>query len=195
MNTLEIAEHLQVVLQKPSFLNGTLASAEVPYFICPYNPNEHAQIAELPPRLTTYLGRRNIRSFSCDLFAMCIDIFRNEHVWDDIVAQETDLPKKDLTSTLTNLLGNGAKIVEAINHTLDTNSYDIILLHNIGACFPFLRAHAVLNHLYDLKQRIPVLMFFPGTYAKNSSDAMALKLFGTLQDNHYYRALNILTIK
>jgi hypothetical protein len=195
MNTVEIATHLQDILQRPQFLNGTIAGAEVPYFICPYAVAEHSHMAAIPPRLVTYLAQHQIKARAFDVFALCIDLFRAQGYWDEILLQETQLPKDALGSTLTTLLGNGEQIIAHINAQIGDDVPQMIFLHNIGACYPFLRAHALLNHLYALQHRIPVVLFFPGTYARSANNAMALNLFGSLHDNHYYRALNILTVK
>lgn len=195
MNTVEIATHLQTILQRPQFLNGTIAGAEVPYFICPYAAAEHTHMAAVPQRLVTFLAQHHIKAKAFDLFALCIEIFRTQGYWDEILLQETQLPKDALGSTLTSLLGNGEQLITQINTQITDDVPQIIFLHNVGACYPFLRAHALLNHLYALQHRIPVVLFFPGSYARSTQNSMALNLFGSLHDNHYYRALNILTVK
>lgn len=195
MNSLEIAEHLQRILVADSFRSGTIAGAEVPYFICPYPPAEHVHMHAVPTRLVTYLAHHAITALHIDLFTLCVSILQEQGIWDDVLEQEHDLPKEALGSTLTNILGNGAAIIQSINQNPALDSAQILMLSNIGACYPFLRAHALLNHLYALRVRIPVLLFFPGTYGRNASATMALNLFGSLHDNHYYRALNILDVK
>jgi len=195
MKSLEIAEHLQRILVTDSFRNGTIAGAEVPYFICPYLPTEHVHMQEVPARLVTYLAHHSINALNIDLFALCVTILQDEGIWEDVLEQEHELPKEALGSTLTNVIGNGAAIIQKINQLPALDTTHILMLSNIGACYPFLRAHALLNHLYALRIRIPILIFFPGTYGRNASSTMALNLFGTLHDNHYYRALNILDVK
>ena len=49
-----------------------------------------------------------------------------------------------------------------------------------------LRSHKVLNNLSQSFGRVPVVLFFPGTY-----DEQSLILFDELKDDNYYRAFRL----
>ena len=62
-----------------------------------------------------------------------------------------------------------------------------MLLTEVGAAYPLLRSHSMLNNLHERLDRVPVVMFFPGTY-----DGQQLRLFGLFKDDNYYRAFRLL---
>ena len=59
----------------------------------------------------------------------------------------------------------------------------LIFLTGVGACYPILRSHTILNNLHPILDRTPLVMFFPGSY-----DGHELRLFNMLKDDNYYRA-------
>lgn len=59
----------------------------------------------------------------------------------------------------------------------------IVFLTGIGKCYPILRSHKILNNLHQAFVRVPVVMFFPGTYNEQE-----LILFNEIKDDNYYRA-------
>ena len=55
-----------------------------------------------------------------------------------------------------------------------------------GSVYPLLRAHTLLNNLHAVMGRTPLVLFYPGRY-----DGQALRLFGILQNDNYYRAFTL----
>ena len=49
-----------------------------------------------------------------------------------------------------------------------------------------LRTHTLLSALHPIMGNTPLLMFFPGRY-----DGHSLRLFNTLAEDHYYRAVRL----
>lgn len=66
--------------------------------------------------------------------------------------------------------------------------YDLVLLTGVGASYPLVRSHTILNNLHPVLDRSPVVMFFPGSY-----DGHELRLFNALTDDNYYRAFPIIS--
>lgn len=84
------------------------------------------------------------------------------------------------------------EIIPAIAKKLANSSAQVLLLTNIGACYPVLRAHKLLNNLPSVVKRIPLVLFFPGEYRQIPGSGASLELFGRLTGDGYYRAFNIL---
>ena len=78
------------------------------------------------------------------------------------------------------------KIVEKIQEMV-AGTEDLILITGVGASWPILRSHTILNNLHPVLDRIPVVMFFPGSY-----DGQELRLFNTFKDDNYYRAFSLI---
>ena len=93
------------------------------------------------------------------------------------------------------------RITKAVNNAMKINDDDsyivqyirdhtpenaVVFLTGIGKCYPILRSHKVLNNLHQAFVRVPVVMFFPGTY-----DEQELVLFNEIKDDNYYRAFRL----
>ena len=98
-------------------------------------------------------------------------------------------------------VGTEGQIVKAVGNSLKINDDDsyivryiknntpenaVVFLTGIGKCYPILRSHKVLNNLHQAFVRVPVVMFFPGTYNEQE-----LILFNELKDDNYYRAFRL----
>jgi hypothetical protein len=77
-------------------------------------------------------------------------------------------------------------ILPEIHKRLDASGAKIIFLTGIGAAFPIVRSHTILNNLQTIMGDLPLVMFFPGTY-----NNLSLTLFDRLKDDNYYRAHNL----
>jgi hypothetical protein len=102
------------------------------------------------------------------------------------VKKDKEKFKKALQSTLK----IHDRLIPEIINRLNTENPKILFITGVGAVFPFIRSHTILNNLQSAVKNIPTLMFFPGVYS-----GRALRLFGTIEDDNYYRAFNIDTYK
>lgn len=63
----------------------------------------------------------------------------------------------------------------------------LVIMTGVGASWPLLRSHTILNNLHPVLDKIPLIMFFPGSY-----DGHELRLFNTFKDDNYYRAFPLI---
>ena len=64
---------------------------------------------------------------------------------------------------------------------------DVLLLTGVGAVFPFMRIHSLLEALQREFPDIPILVMYPGRY-----DGRFVRLFDKMEPTPYYRAFNII---
>ena len=64
---------------------------------------------------------------------------------------------------------------------------DVILVTGVGAAFPFIRVHSLLEAMQPCFSDVPILVMYPGTF-----DGRYVKLFDKLNANPYYRAFNVI---
>jgi len=81
-------------------------------------------------------------------------------------------------------------LMPRIKELIEASNAKVYFLTGIGASFPFIRSHNILNNLQNVAKDSPTVAFFPGDY-----NGHTLNLFGLLKDDNYYRAFNIDTIK
>ena len=84
------------------------------------------------------------------------------------------------------------KLASYLVNSLDVDNLDLVLLTGIGAAYPLVRLHTLLNGLHPLMKHTPLVVFYPGRY-----DGVSLRLFGLNTDSSdasapYYRAFQLL---
>jgi hypothetical protein len=93
-------------------------------------------------------------------------------------------------SMLDSILGADTKqLPEAVRQAGD--NADILFITGVGAVYPYVRAHTLLNTLQGLVDGKPVVLFYPGTFQTSATVGSTLTLFGCLQSDNYYRAMRI----
>ena len=81
---------------------------------------------------------------------------------------------------------NQEKLAQRIVSLHNPDELDMMIFTGVGAAYPLVRSHTLLNALHPLMKNTPLLMFFPGRY-----DGYSLRLFNKLTDKHYYRAFRL----
>jgi hypothetical protein len=122
-----------------------------------------------------------------DLYDIIIDFLESKNFLDKCYDFEKKRGLDRITKAVTNSMkinDEDSFIVQYIKeHTAENG---IVFLTGIGKCYPILRSHKVLNNLHQAFVRVPVVMFFPGTYNEQE-----LILFNEIKDDNYYRAFRL----
>ncbi|SDJ77928.1 DUF1788 domain-containing protein [Salimicrobium halophilum] len=187
-----INERLDDILPKitdPSFRENKGLGNEVGYYIFDYDPQYEMvvrnHIEYLKEKIKKEHPDLHIREF--DLYEIVLEILEQkgylqknfemeEKKGSDFVLNAT---KKALRLTLDNDL--------VIQYMSDrTQQSDIVFVTGVGKVFPIIRSHTVLNNIHRAVDQIPIIMFFPGEY-----DRQSLQLFNELKDDNYYRAFRL----
>ena len=190
MTVPEMFPRLLSVMTNPSFQNGEAAGAETPFYICPYAIEEQAVLDDSISHLVRRLADANVTPLVIDVFSLMVDCLKANDDLDWTYEHEGEQSFADLRDDLQSVLED--EIVPAIAKKLAESSAQVLLLTNIGACYPVLRAHKLLNNLPSVVKRLPLVLFFPGEYRQIPGSGASLALFGRLTGDGYYRAFNIL---
>lgn len=183
---LEEFDRLFRILSSHRFLNKEGLGGEIPFFIHSFPPAHQSEVDLQIPPLIRRLDKEHIQVTEIHLYHLCLDILKRENILDQILQNESNIPKPRLLRVLGGPLNIDSSILPEINHRISAQHTDIIFVTGIGAVYPFIRSHTILNNLQHLIQNVPLVMFFPGTY-----DNMTLTLFNRLKDDNYYRAHNL----
>jgi hypothetical protein len=179
-------ENLFRILSSKRFLNKEGLGGELPFFIHSFPVSKQAKVDTNIESLIKRLQYEGIDILEIDLYQLCIDILKKENLFEQIVKQERNLPKQRLLRVLSGPLNIDSVVIPEIHNRLVDSNAKIIFLTGIGASFPIIRSHTILNNLQTLVGDLPLVMFFPGTYNNQS-----LNLFDRLKDDNYYRAHNL----
>lgn len=184
--------HLLTVLKAKPFLSMEGLGNEVPFFICPYHPQEAVEWEKIVGQLSNQLANDGIKVLVVNLYDLCLDLIHREHNWEMVIEFERENTQAELLDLLQAMLDPQDFIIPAIAEKLHQTPYDLVFVTGVGEVYPYLRSHSLLNNLQSTIKNQPLLMFYPGKYVEVGEGSTSLVLFDRLRGNQYYRAFNIL---
>lgn len=185
----ERLDKMEIAIKKPSFRQSLGRANEVNYWIFDYPPERELEVRER----IAYMKRKNrteIDGFELvvyDLYDMIINFLESKNFLEKCFEFEKKRGLERITKAVTNSMKineDDSLIVQYIKE--HTPKEAVVFLIGIGKCYPILRSHKVLNNLHQAFVRVPVVMFFPGTYNEQE-----LILFNEIKDDNYYRAFRL----
>lgn len=183
--------HLFAVISGQRFLKMRGLGNEVPFFICPFKPEESVEMERLQRQLVNRLEQAGVRIIGINLYDLSIEILKERNILEQILEMEESVSKEQLKELLQGVLDPEAHLVPAIAAKLARTNFEVLFLSGVGEVFPYIRSHNVLNNLQSTAKEKPTVMFFPGAYSHSLESGASLDLFGRLRDDKYYRAFNI----
>ena len=183
--------HLLDVISGQRFLKKQGLGNEVPFFICPFKPEEAVSMARLQKQLRNKLEQSGVRTLDINLYDLSIELLKERGIWDQVLEMEASVSKAELKELLQGVLDPEAHLVPAIANRMKEAEFDVMFIGGVGEVFPYIRSHNVLNNLQSAAKEKPTVMFFPGAYTHSPEAGASLDLFGRLHDDKYYRAFNI----
>jgi hypothetical protein len=184
-NTASHFENLYKIFSSSRFINNEGISSGFPFFIHSFPIKKQSEIDVNTEFLIKRLQSEGIEILDINLYKISIDLLNRENLLEQIMDQENRLPKQRLLRILSGPLNINNSLMPEITTRLSENNPKIVFLTGVGAAFPFIRSHTILNNIQSLVGNLPVVMFFPGTY-----NNLSLKLFDRL-DNNFYQAQNL----
>lgn len=180
---------MEAEIKKPSFRQSSGKANEVNYWIFDYNPENELQVRER----VQYLQNKNsittdgFELVVFDLYDIIIDFLETKNFMEKCYQFEAKAGLERITKAVNNSMkinDDDSLIVKYISEHTPENA--VVFLTGIGKCYPLLRSHKVLNNLHQAFVRVPVVLFFPGTYNEQE-----LILFNEIKDDNYYRAFKL----
>lgn len=184
-------EHMFALIASERFLKMQGLNNDIPFFICPYAPEEAVEMQKMEQQLVRRLGQEGVHVLEIDLYDLSIELLHGRGIWDRIIQVEETTPKEQLKELLQNVLDPETHLVPAMAQKMAQNSFNVLFITGVGEVYPFIRSHNVLNNLQSTAKDQPTVMFFPGRYIHSLETGASLDLFGRLHDDKYYRAFNI----
>ena len=179
-------DEMEAAIRKPAFRQSSGRANEVNYWVFDYPPEKELEVRER----IAYLKNKNRKETDgfelvvFDLYDIIIDFLERKNYLEKCY----DFEKKHGLDRIAMAVNNSMKIGNEDNLIVQyirehTPESAIVFLTGIGKCYPILRSHKILNNLHQAFVRVPVVMFFPGTYNEQE-----LILFNEIKDDNYYRA-------
>lgn len=179
-------EHIYNVINNPSFLAMDSLGGEIPFWISAYDATQENGVNTEIHNLVKKLSNNGVQAHLINLFDLSISILEEHVGLEKMYKVEQRKTKERFKKALQSSINIHERFIPAIKAEVEDKKPDLLLINGVGAVFPFIRSHNVLNNLQSAVKEIPTVMFFPGKYTGES-----LNLFGKLKDDNYYRAFNI----
>ncbi|MEH2086988.1 DUF1788 domain-containing protein [Nostoc sp.] len=193
MIQLTIHQRLDVVLAKlqdPRLLSNRGIGNEIGFYIFDYDPEYEPLVQQRVDKLIFQLTSPpdELVVVEINLYKSILAILDERKVLQRTFDLEATKGSATLAKTIAPLV-RPDQIIAYINRQLQGNE-QLILMTGVGASYPILRSHTILNNLHSVLDKIPLVMFFPGSY-----DGNELRLFNTFKDDNYYRAFPLVPRK
>jgi len=188
-------DHLYRLISSQRFLRQEGLGNEVPFFICPFAPRETVAMQRAIGQLANRLEQDGVPVLSINLYDLSIQLLQERGIWERILEMEETISKDELKELLQGVLDPETHLVPAIAAKMAERPFQVMFISGVGAVFPYIRSHNVLNNLQRVAKEQPTVLFFPGEYTQSLEFGASLDLFGRLRDDKYYRAFNIYHIE
>lgn len=168
-------------------LQGTGLGNEIGFYIFDYPPEFEQQIRDHIEFVKRELVKRrpDLKFEHVDLFRFIIEYLKDLKVLDATI----DMQKKQGDAAVIKALKGPlqeSKVAKAFANRFLSSNPNLIIVSGVGAAYPLIRSHSLLNNLHLLLEQIPLVLFYPGVY-----DGQGLKLLNQLPDQNYYRAFKL----
>ncbi|MBQ2198643.1 MAG: DUF1788 domain-containing protein [Bacteroidales bacterium] len=154
------------------------------------------QIAEIKESIKR--PRNNVDVLTLDIFEEFCRFMDSQSFgkWPSLLKYMLEKDEKAPANVTTALLRNANsdqfmeyihnRIMNHVNKIGDGMIRPYVFLYGIGNIYPYLRTSSFLNRYekYNRSNRYKIILFYPG-----DADGNTFKLFGTLDDQHTYRAI------
>jgi len=184
-------QHLFAVISSQRFLKKQGLGNEVPFFICPFKPEESVEMDRIQHQLVNRLEQVGVQILDINLYDLTIEMLKKEGDFEWILENEAKMTKEKLQEELQGILDVERALIPEISKRIANTEFDVLFISGVAEVFPYIRSHNVLNNLQSTAKEKPTVMFFPGVYTHSLESGASLDLFGRLHGDKYYRAFNI----
>ena len=176
---------IQSRLESDGFLKNKELGGEIGFYIFDYKPKHELAVREHISILKKKLTHRGYTFASINLFEMIVKLLGSRRLLDKAFKMQFDKGDEALFKALKGPLEQN-RVAEFIVQEANIENCHFIILHGLGSVWPIVRGHGLLNALHAKVGQVPTVMFYPGEY-----DGAALKPFGRIESNNYYRAFKL----
>ena len=183
----ERLDEIQPKIESEDFLKNQGLGNEIGFYVFDYPPEAELTVREHLEYMTERLDKRGRNFRSINLFEAIIELLDSRKLTERAFKVQKERGDDALFNALKGPLEQN-RVAEFIASKIDfgsceKNKTEFILLHGLGSAWPIIRGHGLLNAKVG---NVPTVLFYPGEY-----DGTALKPFGRIESNNYYRAFKL----
>lgn len=173
-------------LVEKAFLENQGLGNEIGFYIFDYAPEFEKHVNQQLEVICTQLHRRGSTFVQANLFELLLQLLEAEEVLEDAFELHRAEGNAALLEALQGILSQ-ENFADFICRQIQPQNQDFVLLSGLGACWPLIRGHSLLNALHAKMGETPLVLFFPGSYT-----GLELHPFGKISSSNYYRAFELI---
>ena len=161
--------------------------------VVPYDPSEETDAQEVAAALVSDLAALGHTVAVVDLYRIVLDVLDDDDLFNEQVEIERTFGKQRLIQELKDAADIEYDIVPRIKDAIREQRGEMLFLTGVGACYPFLRTHQLIDENV-LTVDVPVVLFFPGSYSRKADGSVPLDILNIPQGQGgglFYRARNV----
>lgn len=178
-------DEVQPKIESEDFLKNQGLGNEIGFYVFDYPPESEIEVREHLDYMSERLTKRGRIFKSINLFEAVIELLDSRNLTERAFKVQKERGDDALFNALKGPLEQN-RVAEFISSKIDLETTEFILLHGLGSAWPIIRGHGLLNALHAKVGSVPTVLFYPGEY-----DGTALKPFGRIESNNYYRAFKL----
>ncbi len=176
---------LATTLSSERFLSRKGLGNEIAFYIFDYDAACEPLVEAYLPSLKRDLAASGLGVLELNLFTLVTELLTDRGFLDKALALEEKKGSAALAKGIGRIVRTDNLLAKIDAHL--AQPHNLVLLTGVGAAWPLVRSHTVLNNLHAFVGEVPLVMFYPGTYS-----GRGLRLFSSLTDDNYYRAFPLL---
>ncbi|KPM01482.1 DUF1788 domain-containing protein [Vibrio splendidus] len=184
-----LIERLEAIPKKlisDDFLKNKGLGNEIGFYIFDYAPESENLVREQLDVIERKLKRKGRTFASVNLFKVLFQQLEAEGVLEDAFELHKEEGNESLVEALQGILSQ-ENFGEFLCRKICPEEQEFVLLSGLGACWPLIRGHSLLNVLHSRMGDTPLVLFFPGSYT-----GLKLNPFGKISSSNYYRAFELI---
>jgi len=128
-------------------------------FVVPYDPHDERSAREVRLALIKDLKARGHKVCDIDLYVLYMHLLDESGSYEDVIEVEAEYDRDVFIDMMNDVVDAENVIAPAILDEI--GDAHLLFLSGVGACYPFLRVHRLLEMLHP---SVPMVTFFPGMY-------------------------------
>ncbi|EAS50783.1 conserved hypothetical protein [Aurantimonas manganoxydans SI85-9A1] len=180
---------IQAKITSKEFLTGRQLGGDIPYWIFDYPPADELRVREHVNHLLRRLNSdaSTVKACHVDLLDLVKTMLEGRRLLDRAIEMQKNKGNAAVSKALAAEM-DPERIADAFIKSISIESCSFVLVTGVGASYPLVRTHSLMNTLHSRTGHVPIVFFYPGRY-----DGQYLRLFDATPHSAYYRAFRLVS--
>lgn len=192
----EAEPYLVDTLSGKRFLGSSSGFSNSSMFVAPYPPEQQEDAALMVAQLKRDLAARGVTVSVADLFDTFCSILDEQGLWEPYCEIQATTPPDRFITALKDAADLETQILPRLFKRVKEDGAQLLIVTGVGACYPVIRAHRLIELFMERGMPVPVLIMFPGrqTFKPDGSSSLDVLSTPAGEGGPKYRARNVFAL-